>query len=692
MPPTPGNLLGAPRAEADTTMLEKAFVKTKDFLALSETDDFNFIVGRRGTGKSALFAKLAEKISSRGDTVLIQTAPEEHHAAELNGLLVRYATDYIGVRRIAKLLWKAELLLSVISHKCTHYKKAKLSCEFLDTYLQDVERCIGPIGSPSRVSILRRYEGENLPTALLPSRIAADYKLDRAETVLSELLIKHHLRAVVMCDRLDEGWLPDAVSTGSLGGLANAAASFIDRKSPIQVLLFIRDNMFRALSHMDSDFSRNIEGSTLRLSWNKESLFHLVAERLRVALCLPSTENDTKVWNRFAQRELRERDGFNVCLQNTLYRPRDILVLLNAAYRFAGQDARDAIVPSDIESSARQVSNERLNDLLKEYDTVLPGLRLLTDVFKGRPARAAYGDVLSLLQATLESCTYSERISSDFALLDNPSVMFDALYGVGFLGILDPTSGSYQFCHDGAPASPERAPSSATVIHPCYWKALACPEATLDESVAIEINDEYTPGETTIGDFRNKRLGTVVSDLNAIPMGHDGQGEFERWAFRALKLLFAGSLANIQMKPNGGDAVQRRDVVATISASSGFWKRILDDYKSRQIVFEMKNYAAIGAEECRQLASYLAGEYGNFGVIVTRSTSEGLSSVERNWVKETYDTQQKMVLLVPAMMISRAVQKIRSPKRFDYADDMLSKRMDVFVRSYLSLRHHNRKR
>jgi hypothetical protein len=68
--------------------------------------------------------------------------------------------------------------------------------------------------------------------------------------------------------------------------------------------------MFRALAHEDDDFTRHIEGHTLRLQWDQESLFGMVVARLRVVLGMESSENDVKVWNRFAQKELQGRDGF----------------------------------------------------------------------------------------------------------------------------------------------------------------------------------------------------------------------------------------------------------------------------------------------------------------------------------------------------------------------------------------------
>ena len=73
-PPKVGNILGAARAEADTVMLAKAFVETADYRALVQTDDFNFVVGRRGAGKSALFAKVKEHFSNEN---LISVVPVE---------------------------------------------------------------------------------------------------------------------------------------------------------------------------------------------------------------------------------------------------------------------------------------------------------------------------------------------------------------------------------------------------------------------------------------------------------------------------------------------------------------------------------------------------------------------------------------------------------------------------------------
>jgi hypothetical protein len=53
-----GNVLGDVRAENDHAMLDAAFYDWQDYKILFEAEDRFLVVGRRGTGKSALTYKL----------------------------------------------------------------------------------------------------------------------------------------------------------------------------------------------------------------------------------------------------------------------------------------------------------------------------------------------------------------------------------------------------------------------------------------------------------------------------------------------------------------------------------------------------------------------------------------------------------------------------------------------------------
>lgn len=171
-----------------------------------------------------------------------------------------------------------------------------------------------------------------------------------------------------------------------------------------------------------------------------------------------------------------------------------------------------------------------------------------------------------------------------------------------------------------------------------------------------------------------------------MPLGAEGSSQFEKWVHRAASILFGGKLSNFQLKPNPG-GVQRRDIVATNMAERGFWRRILEDYKSRQVVFEVKNYTELSEDDFRQALSYSSRDYGNFVMVITRTEVEAVSEKEKNWVREMYNQHGKVILITPASLLRRCLSKLRAPRKHDYTEDALGKRMDTFVRSYLSLSH-----
>ncbi len=691
---TKGNLLGAARAESDHKMLNAAFVQTHDFKALSQTNDFNFVVGRRGTGKTALFIKVAEHFDNDSHVYLHKVRPEEYSALSFRSALERLRTDYRANRAICRVCWRANLLIDILEDVRKHWKISRSpDHQYIHKfYSNNRGLCNHNIFDRLR-DLLEGASGDAKSVDEIPKKIAERVEISRLQDAIQGSLKSLNLSVVYLFDGLDEGWVPGQESVSILGGLASAVADLRDSDCQVHSVLFIRDNIFRALATSDPDFSRHIEGNTLRLHWNEESLFHLVTERLRISLSLTEVENNTKVWNRFAQRKLKGREGFKSCLQYTLYRPRDILVLLNQAFVVAGRGNRSEIIEDDIEATSRQVAHDRLNDLIHEYSHVFPGIGLFIEAFKGQPAKTKYNDLVEFLDDIVEQNPFSDRLASDFAVLGSGNELFNALYSVGFIGLSDQSTPSFLFCHDGARSNlASIKPESDGMIHPCYWKALEIEGDDVSQSVLVDITDDYkvrVNPETR--ELRIQMLGQLISELQDLPIGQNGSTQFEGWVFRAIKILFSGDLINPELKANK-DSIQRRDIVATNMAEKGFWKRVLDDYRARQVIFEIKNYEKIDPDDYRQVLSYSGKDYGRFVVIVNRSANELLTQNERSWVKEMHDQHNLMIFLLPASFLSRCVKKIRNPQRRGYADQQLSKRLDTIVRSYLSLKHQTQRK
>jgi hypothetical protein len=280
-----------------------------------------------------------------------------------------------------------------------------------------------------------------------------------------------------------------------------------------------------------------------------------------------------------------------------------------------------------------------------------------------------------------------------FAILGSPDCGIQALYSVGFLGIKDEGSGRYRFCHDGNQAKPETTEKSSYLVHPCYWRTLNIQSAELTQEAAeampaaiIEIRDEYDIDITSkTPEIRRHRIGQIIAGLSYIPLGDEGASAFEQWCHQTLSILFIAGLTNIELKPNA-DATQRRDIVARNNATTAVWKRILESYGSRQVLFEAKNYAEIGPTEYRQMLSYLCRDYGKLGFIITRDKDESLrNNKELPWFKEMYYSHDVMIIKLTDTWLGKYLSKARNPQKHDAADIALGGLLDRYSRNYLSL-------
>ena len=486
-----------------------------------------------------------------------------------------------------------------------------------------------------------------------------------------------------LIDRLDEGYEPDDKGVGFIDGLVQAAIDLKTRIPRIKPVIFLRDNIFRAVQTLDPDYSRNIEGHVLRLHWDEESLFHFAAKRLRLAFDIEA-EASQKIWNRCTAGALKGRDGFAKCLHLTLYRPRDLLSLLNEAFYLAGRQGQSKIVLEHVETTGRVISQNRLEDLKKEYVAILPGLAQYVAAFHGGNPELRVEEAQSLIEQLLSTGSDDPIVQQDFLILENAQAVLRGLYSVGFLGVRDPSAGTFVFCHDGRTPDREFTGADRVLVHPCYWMALNCTRNTLAPTEAENIYDEYDieiSSETP--DIRNTRIRELIAQLDRIEEGAAGSTEFEGWCQKAIRICFAKGLRNVELKPNKL-AKSRRDVVATNLGEGDAWRRIYDDYGTRQVTFEIKNYPGLEASDYQQVQSYLTGEYGRIAFVVTRDDTVDLyANKDVEWVREMYTNHRALIIKLTAKFFTNLLQKLRNPQKHDTVNSALHRLLDTYTRLYL---------
>jgi Cdc6-like AAA superfamily ATPase len=683
-----GNILGDIRAEHDTKMLETSFWPTTDYKSLLESNDRCVVVGRRGTGKSALVHMLSKHWDNKPKTHTLIITPIEEQIIGLRDIASLFGENYLHIKAGSKLAWRYAIYMELLSEISEHWKLHgnlinPTALKHLGIWGPKRKNISGKIRK-RLLSILDNTKDQSPARRI--SELSDAFELDELEDAILEVLDKNKFQFVIFADKLDEGYTPDDLGVAIVDGFIQ---SIIDIKQTLKnkviAFAFVRDNIHRAISKMDPDFTRNIEGQVLRLHWDEYNLFNLVCNRIRSAFN-SKIENNTRLWNAFTAKSLQSNTGFRETLKLTLYRPRDILVLLNDAFLRALTQNREKIVIEDINATANTISQNRLNDLLKEYETVFPALDLFTSLFSNKNPEYNIPQVALVIREAIESNSFSNKIKQqDILLLDGPIQVIQRLYSIGFLGLYNSQSSSYVFCHDGKEPEKDFSEISRILVHPCYWLALSVQEFEIDSRTAEDIHDEYDIEVSSVSEEQRKqRIGSLLKDLSEIPEGHAGAVDFEAWALKAIKIIFATNLTNIELHPNK-NGLQQRDIVATNLADSAVWSRILTDYQSRQVIFEIKNYRDLTATDYRQVNGYLFKDYGRLAFIINRDFNDDLEKHrELQWAKEIYDNHNKIIIKISHKFLERHLSKMRNIQKHDDANKQLSKLLDLYIRSYLT--------
>lgn len=674
--------LGDARAEQDYGKKKQAFYESPDYRTLIESDIKSIVVGRRGVGKSALFLRLSDYYKDANKVEVIGLAPEEHELLAFRPVAKIFNGDFTLLRAATRLAFRYALMMEIAESLSSRYKFKQTNGAAVLQKLVAEWRTGSNMLARARMIIEKAVQGiEDAETRV--GALAERLRLSQVEEALSSALEEMKIKAVVLVDRLDEGYQPDDIGVGIVDGFLHAAIDVRDRIPACRSIVFLRDNIYRAVEHRDNDFSRNLEQAVLRLHWDDRALLNFAANRIRSVTEIKA-EKSLKVWDAVTQASLQGEAGFHTCLRLTLYRPRDLLLLLNESFRHAANDGRFAIQPSDLESSARGISGNRLQDLIKEYSAQLPGLSELVKSFSNTLPAIPIAKAEAAIDEVISRDDLEPSVQQQFRIFAGPMDALRALYSVGFIGIREQGSSNYVFSHDGRRPDKDFSSAEKLMVHPCYWIALNL-QRELDEGEAEEIYDEYDVTVTSeTPEQRIKMLGRLEAELRDIETGLTGAQDFERWCLKVIRVLFAGGLRNVEHNPNKS-ALQRRDVVGTNHGDTQFWKRVLDEYRSRQVIFEIKNFSDLKREEFWQINSYLVKDYGTLGFIITRDDEINLrKDRELAWIRELRNQHNKVVVRLTAKFLVGLLNKVRSPAKHDAADEALDKLLDTYIRTYFS--------
>lgn len=483
----PGSLLqrvslGDPMAENEFQSLSAYYVQTDEF-SRALRGEVNLVVGRKGTGKTALFFQVRDRTRRDKRNVVLDLKPEGYQLLKLKEHVLDLLADGAKAHLITA-FWES-LLLSEICKKVLEkdHSRQRYDDSNSDTYntLKRLYRSgLGSAEGDFSERLLSLSE-EIIDTYKRQCGDAREVRLTADEvtnllhtTTLADLrgaladYLGQKEQVLVLFDNLDKGWAYKGTGTGDIliiRCLIDAARKVQRemRKADVQMscIVFVRNDIYELLMDSSPDFGKEARAS---LDWSDPDLLREVL-RKRLAQSFPGPVTFAQAWGHICVSHYEGEETSQFLIGRSLMRPRNLLKIISYCKSFAINLDHEKIESEDIIKGLRSYSNDLVLEADRELADVEPSARGLLYEFVGEPAELSEMSLHALLEK------YAETEESMLRIID-------FLLYLGFLGVKVGTEEPryiYDFGYDlGILRAMHRKKkdTSLFVLNPAFWLAL----------------------------------------------------------------------------------------------------------------------------------------------------------------------------------------------------------------------------
>lgn len=407
------------------------------------------VVGRKGSGKTAVFYDVRNSIGKGHDRLILDLKPEGHQftklrelvLARLGGGLQEHTMvafwNYILLGELArKALEQDERIAPREPHRFARYEKLRevyLShdpggdFDFSQRLLMQVDRISRRLGTMGV---------EELGAQLTQVIYSGEFR-EFSDAVSEYLKTKDAVWLLV--DNLDKGW--PVRGTTSVDILIVRSLLDATRKLQHQLeadgvefdcLVFLRSDIYE---HLRSETPDKGKDTAIRLDWEDPALFEeIVRRRVESSSSLVGSFRD--MWPHICTPLIDGQDSFAYILDRTLMRPRDMLQFLRSAVHIAINRGSSRVEEDDLRQAERSYSEDLLLTTSFEIGDTYPEYSELLYAFEEAPPLASKQDVLDrLVQLGGVKVTESESV-------------LEMLIWFGFLGVQSAGAARERYSYD----------------------------------------------------------------------------------------------------------------------------------------------------------------------------------------------------------------------------------------------------
>lgn len=480
-----GLKLGASAAENELSDLPAYFLETDEYRRALRGEG-RIVVGRKGSGKTALFVQLRDRLRQDKKKIVLDLKPEGYQLLKLKDILVEHLE--IGTKEhTLTALWEYLLLLE-ICHKLLekdrephlHDHRIFESYRSLANVYQQDEYVSEGDFSERMLKLLSTLTNTFQEKFKLPAE-----KLRLSSAEITEMIYKHDMKYLrerveeylshkeglwIYFDNLDKGWPSQGLAMEDvliLQCLLDALQK-LERalqKSGIEThgLLFLRNDVYELLVQNTTDRGKI---SCLGIDWTDPDLLREMLRRRFLFNEMDSSLSFEDIWQKICISHYSGEESSQYLIDRSLMRPRCLLDFFQSCRSHAVNLGHERIEAEDIRQGEKCYSNNLLTDISYEIQDICP---------EAKDVLYAFIDVnfrLSglALQALLRAGGLPEEMHGK---------AIDLLIWYGFLGVLH-KDGEIEYIHSvgynmrmvKALIRKNSFEDTTFCINPAFWSAL----------------------------------------------------------------------------------------------------------------------------------------------------------------------------------------------------------------------------
>jgi len=403
--------LGSPAAENEVLNLQYYYMKTDEFNKVLQTGS-RLAVGRKGSGKTALFFQVRDKLRQNKQVFVLDLKPEGHQLKRFKHLVLDLLATAVR-EHAATAFWEYVLYLELCYKILDKDRQVHVRNHELYEPYQKLEKLyrndifIEEADFSERMLKLINRIGENFQGKFGDAK---EQYLDAGQVTsfiyqhdVPELrkqvteYLKNKERVVILFDNLDKGWPTRGIETTDiflLRGLLDATRKieheFQKQEIGIQTTVFLRDDVYELLVEQTPDRGKE---SRVSLDWNDPDLLREFIRRRIVYNDLDPSTNSTQAWNQICVSHVEGEDSADFLIDRSLMRPRNFLNLVNHCKSIAVNLRHQKIQEEDIVKALDAYSADVSSEIGFEIRDVFPQVEDILYYFIGAPARLSLSQV-----------------------------------------------------------------------------------------------------------------------------------------------------------------------------------------------------------------------------------------------------------------------------------------------------------